>query len=540
MDEKEVQRRRREQDEKATRQRATILGLPYVDMRNIEDTLPLVPDMMPIAKMHQYRIVPLAKGGNEVMYQIGVTSQTPQSILQKIKREYQDRGDKLQFLLISASGYRAMMLRYDPPKRTAYDDIEIAQEGDSNTIAQVSQTLNMVSSEELFDFLIKQADKLGASDIHIENERDTIRVRMRVDGTLHPVAHLERSRYRVIMGELASRAGVSSASTESQSGHMQMEITTDQGTHLLNLRVETVPTLYGQDAVLRLFNFDESLLNLDLLGIPPRQRKEIDEIVSHPRGLVLMVGPTGSGKSTTLYSMLNALNTTDRKLITLEDPIEYGLSGMSQIPIDTTHGQTFADGLRSVLRLDPDVVMVGEIRDVDTARTAIQASITGHLVLSSFHANTTSTAFSRMIDMIGVNPIFSSAIRLLIAQRLVRRLVDRTKEAYEPDEATRNYVRRVLEKLPPDAEKPDLDNFKLWRPVPSEEAPFGYKGRVVIMEQLVVTEEIQRFIRGDVQDVHPETIEETARHEGMLTLEQVGVLAALRGETTLEEVGRVI
>ena len=540
MDEEEVQRRRREQDEKATRQRATILGLPYVDMRNLEDTLPLVPGMIPIEKMHQYRIVPLAKGGNEVMYQIGVTSQTPQSILQKIKREYQDRGDKLQFLLISASGYRAMMLRYDPPQRTAYDDIEIAKEGDSNTIAQVSQTLNLVSSEELFDFLIKQADRLGASDIHIENERDSIRVRMRVDGALHPVAQLERSRYRIIMGELASRAGVSSAAMESQSGHMQMEITTDQGTHLLNLRVETVPTLYGQDAVLRLFNFDESLLNLDLLGIPPRQRKEIDEVVSHPRGLVLMVGPTGSGKSTTLYSMLNALNTTDRKLITLEDPIEYGLSGMSQIPIDTTHGQSFADGLRSVLRLDPDVVMVGEIRDVDTARTAIQASITGHLVLSSFHANTTSTAFSRMIDMIGVNPIFSSAIRLLIAQRLVRRLVDHTKEAYEPDEATRKYVQRVLEKLPPDVEKPDLDNFKLWRPVPSEDAPFGYKGWVVIMEQLVVTDEIQKFIRGDVQDVHPETIEETARNEGMLTLEQVGVLAALRGETTLEEIARVI
>ena len=540
MDEEEVQRRRREQDEKATRQRATILGLPYVDMRNLEDTLPLVPGMIPIEKMHQYRIVPLAKGGNEVMYQIGVTSQTPQSILQKIKREYQDRGDKLQFLLISASGYRAMMLRYDPPQRTAYDDIEIAKEGDSNTIAQVSQTLNLVSSEELFDFLIKQADRLGASDIHIENERDSIRVRMRVDGALHPVAQLERSRYRIIMGELASRAGVSSAAMESQSGHMQMEITTDQGTHLLNLRVETVPTLYGQDAVLRLFNFDESLLNLDLLGIPPRQRKEIDEVVSHPRGLVLMVGPTGSGKSTTLYSMLNALNTTDRKLITLEDPIEYGLSGMSQIPIDTTHGHSFADGLRSVLRLDPDVVMVGEIRDVDTARTAIQASITGHLVLSSFHANTTSTAFSRMIDMIGVNPIFSSAIRLLIAQRLVRRLVDHTKEAYEPDEATRKYVQRVLEKLPPDVERPDLDNFKLWRPVPSEDAPFGYKGRVVIMEQLVVTEEIQKYIRGDVEDVHPESIEQTAKAEGMLTLEQVGVLAALRGETTLEEVARVI
>ena len=392
----------------------------------------------------------------------------------------------------------------------------------------------------MFDYIIKQADRLGASDIHIENQRDSIRIRMRVDGALHPVAMLERDRYRVIMGELASRAGISTAATASQSGHMQMDVTTDEGTHLLNLRVETVPTMYGQDAVLRLFNFDESLLNLDLLGIPEKQRQEIDEVVSHPRGLVLVVGPTGSGKSTTLYSMLNALNTSDRKLITLEDPIEYGLTGISQIPINTTEGQSFADSLRSVLRLDPDVVMVGEIRDTDTARTAIQASITGHLVLSTFHANSTATAFSRMIDMIGVNPIFSSAVRLIIAQRLVRRLVDTTKEEYEPDDATRSYVRRVLADVPGDVEQPNLDDFKLWRPKPSPDAPFGYKGRMVIMEQLIVNEEIQKFIRGDVADAHPETIEKTARQQGMLTLEQVGVLAALRGETTLEEVGRVI
>jgi type II secretory ATPase GspE/PulE/Tfp pilus assembly ATPase PilB-like protein len=256
--------------------------------------------------------------------------------------------------------------------------------------------------------------------------------------------------------------------------------------------------------------------------------------------MVLMVGPTGSGKSTTLYSILNALNTPDRKLITLEDPIEYGLSGISQIPIDTTGGQSFADGLRAVLRLDPDVVMVGEIRDKDTAKTAIQASITGHLVLSSFHANSTSAAFSRMIDLIGVNPIFSSAIRLVIAQRLVRRLHDETKEEYEPDEATKKYVQNILEGLPDDIDKPDLDNFKLWRPKPSEDAPFGYKGRVVIMEQMVVGESIQKFLRGDVKDVHTEAIEQAAREGGMLTLLQVGVLAALRGETTLDEVNRVI
>lgn len=540
MDEDKIQQRRREQEEKATRERGAILGLQYIDAREIEQSLPLVSDLLENSYMYQNYIVPLMRGGGTQPYRFGITSQTPQSLLQKMQKDYNDRGENIEFLLISQSGFRAFMNRYDPPEEVIYDDIQIAKEGDSETLASVSQTLNSVSSDNIFNYLIDQADSLGASDIHIENERDGIRIRMRVDGALHPVAKLSRDRYRVIMGELASRASISTAATDSQSGHVQKEITRAGATHLLNLRVETVPTMYGQDAVLRLFNFDETLLNLDLLGIPDRQRQEIDEVISHPRGMVLMVGPTGSGKSTTLYSMLNALNTSDRKLITLEDPIEYGLTGISQIPINTTGGQSFADGLRSVLRLDPDVVMVGEIRDQDTARTAIQASITGHLVLSSFHANSTSAAFSRMIDLIGVNPIFSSAIRLVVAQRLVRRLYDDSKEEYEPDEATRKYVKDILKDLPDTVDKPDLDNFKLWRPVPTDEVPFGYKGRVVVMEQLVVGDEIQKFLRGDVAEVHTEVIEKAARKQGMVTLLQAGVLTALRGETTLDEVNRVI
>jgi type II secretory ATPase GspE/PulE/Tfp pilus assembly ATPase PilB-like protein len=300
--------------------------------------------------------------------------------------------------------------------------------------------------------------------------------------------------------------------------------------------------MYGQDAVLRLFNFDESMLNLDLLGIPPKEMSEINEITSHPRGMMMMVGPTGSGKSTTLYSILNALNNTSRKIITLEDPIEYGISGITQIPIDTTHGSTFADGLRSVLRLDPDVVMLGEIRDVDTAKTAIQASITGHLVLSSFHANSTSAAFSRMIGMIGINPIFSSAIRLLIAQRLVRRLYDESKEEYEPDEATKNWVKKTLEGVSPERMQGiDINNFKLYRPKPHPDAPFGFKGRIVVMEQMVVNPQIQQFLRGDIADANPEAIEAEAKKSAdLITLIQAGTLAALRGETTLEEVNRAI
>lgn len=536
MNEEEVQRKRRQNEEEATARRANILGLPYLDTREFENDLPLVKDLIDVDQMHSDFIIPLQRGGGDEHYQYMVTSQTPRSLIEKMTQAYSDEGERVDFFLVSNSAYKVFMLRYDPPKEVIYDDIKIAGAGDSETIRQVSATLNAVPTDKVFDYLLDQADKLGASDIHIENLRHAIRIRMRVDGILHPVAEIDRDRYRIFMGELSSRANVSTASNRPQSSHMQKDITRNGSTHLLNIRVEMVPTMYGQDAVLRLFNFDETLLNLDLLGLTKDELDQIKEIISHPRGLVLMVGPTGSGKSTTLYSIINALNTTERKIITLEDPIEYGIAGISQIPIHPDEGESFADGLRSVLRLDPDVVMVGEIRDADTARTAIQASITGHLVLSSFHANSTSAAFSRMIDLIGVNPIFSTSVRSLIAQRLVRKLTD-DKQAYTPDEATKRYVQTVLAGVNTDY---DLNNFQLYKPVPSAQAPFGYLGRSAIMEQLIVTEPIQKFIRGDVQDINTNEIEKTARSTGMLTLEQKGVLAALRGETTLDEIARVV
>ncbi len=540
MNESDIQSRRRDQDEEATRKRASILGVQYLDTREFEQDMPLIRDVLNIEEMYGGRLVPLDIDQGSQTYKFGMTSQTPQSLVSELATNYKDTGKTAHFFLISGSAFRTLMLRFDPPKKVIYDDIEIAKDGDSNTLVEVSKTLASVGSDDVFNYLIDQADRLGASDIHVENMRDSIRIRMRVDGALHPVAVLEGDRYRVIMATLASRAGISTAANEPQSGQIHHDIHRDGASHVLNLRIETVPTLFGQDAVMRLFNFDTSMLNLDLLSISELERQRIDEVISHPRGLVMMVGPTGSGKSTTLYSILNALNTPDRKLITLEDPVENTVPGITQIPINTTEGQKFADGLRSVLRLDPDVVMVGEIRDDETARTAIQASITGHLVLSSFHANSTSTAFSRIIDMIGQNPIFSSAVRLLIAQRLVRKLWDDSKEAYDPDEATRKWVRQVLEGLPATVDVPDLNNFKLYRPVTTDDAPFGYKGRVPIMEQLEVTEEIQKYLRGDVADVNAEAIEATAKKQGMITLLQAGVLAALRGETTLDEINRVI
>lgn len=540
MNEEELQKKRRDNEEIATANRARILGLHYLDTRDFENDLPLVRDVLTKKEMHEGSIIPIQKGGGEAEYQFIVTSQTPRTLIQRLTKEYVDNGERVEFFLVSNSAYKVFMLRHDPPQEVEYNDIKIAAEGDSATFDAVSNTLNIVSTEKVFDFLLDQADKLGASDIHIENMRDTIRIRMRVDGMLHPVANIDKDRYRILMGELSSRANVSTASNKPQSGHMQKEITRGNTSHVLNIRVETVPTMYGQDAVMRLFNFDESLLNLDLLGLSDEERAEIDNVINRPHGLVMIVGPTGSGKSTTLYSILNALNTTDKKIITLEDPIEYGITGIEQIPINTNNGGSFGEGLRSVLRLDPDVVMIGEIRDADTARTAIQTSITGHLVLSSFHANNSAAAFSRMIDLVGVNPIFSTSIRLVVAQRLVRKLSGE-KSVRPATDSEIAYIKKVLDGVPAEKlEGINLDQITLYDPVKTEENPFGYAGRTIIMEQLIVSDEIQAFIRGDVTEVNTKAIEAAAKKNGMLTLEQKGVIAALKGVTTLEEVIRVI
>ncbi|HEX6258186.1 MAG TPA: ATPase, T2SS/T4P/T4SS family [Candidatus Saccharimonadales bacterium] len=540
MDDIKNQERYREQEERSTLERAAILGLEYLDTRTMEATLPLAKNVLPVQSMYKGHIVPLKASSEANPYLFGITSSTPQSVLKMLRENYNQHGLNVHFVLISNSGFRAFMRRFDPPKEVVYEDVKIAPTGDSDTIEQVSKTLESVRTDDVLDYLIDQADLLTASDIHLECQRSNVRIRFRVDGALHPVAIISHDKYRILLASIASKSNISTAATDAQSGHMQQEIARGDKKHILNMRIETVPTVYGQDIVIRLFNFDESLLNLDLLGIADTERKEIDEVVSHPRGMVLMVGPTGSGKSTTLYSIINALNSPERKIITLEDPVEYSIAGISQIPVNTAGGDSFADKLRAVLRLDPDVVMVGEIRDIDAAKTAIQASITGHLVLSTFHAGSAATAFSRMIDLIGVNPIFSTAIRLVIGQRLVRRLDEATKQEYEPDDATKRWIRKVLEDLPDHAEKPDLENIRLFKPVVTPESPFGYKGRIVLMEQMVIDEEIQKFLRGDITDINASTIEAVAKKQGMVTLLQAGVLQALKGETTLEEVNRVI
>jgi type II secretory ATPase GspE/PulE/Tfp pilus assembly ATPase PilB-like protein len=309
----------------------------------------------------------------------------------------------------------------------------------------------------------------------------------------------------------------------------------------INLRVETVPTIDGIDVVMRLFNMRQDMYTLDRLGLSAKERAVVDDIIKKPTGLVMAVGPTGSGKTTTLYSILNSLNSEERKIITIEDPVEYQFQGITQISVTSQTGQetNFADKLRAVLRLDPDIVMVGEIRDGDTAKTALQAALTGHLVLSTFHAGSAAAALARLIDVIEENPLFLSAIRLIMAQRLVRRLDDTTKQPYQPDEATKARIKTVIDSLPASVQKPDPDAMQLYKPGKSADNPYGYRGQVALREQFLMTDEMQRLLQANVR-IPTADIERAAVQGGMTTMLQDGVLKALAGETTLEEVFRVL
>ena len=296
------------------------------------------------------------------------------------------------------------------------------------------------------------------------------------------------------------------------------------------------------DIVMRLFNMQADMYTLDRLGLSSMERTVVDDIIKKPNGLVLAVGPTGSGKTTTLYSILNTLNSDTRKIITIEDPVEYQFEGITQISVTSETGDEthFADKLRAVLRLDPDVVMVGEIRDNDTAKTSLQASLTGHLVLSTFHAGSAAAALTRMVDIIGQNPLFTSAIRLIMAQRLIRRLDNETKIAYQPDAATLKQLQDIVDSLPPIYKKPDISNLTLYKPGSSTDNPFGFNGQIAIREQMVMSDALRALLLRPSAQISTQMIEETAVQAGMLTMLHSALFKLLSGETTVEEVFRVL
>jgi general secretion pathway protein E len=405
--------------------------------------------------------------------------------------------------------------------------------GDDSDLASLAEglpkTSDLLDSENdapvirLINALIAEAVKVKASDIHIEPYEKALSVRLRIDGVLREVLSLPARMTPVLTSRVKVMARLDIAERRvPQDGRISIAL----GGKAVDVRVSTLPARFGERVVMRILDKDEARLDLDGLGMPAEILRRFKHALARPNGIILVTGPTGSGKTTTLYGALTILNEPSRNILTVEDPVEYAIDGVGQTQINPKVGMTFATGLRAILRQDPDIVMVGEIRDVETAEIAVQASLTGHLVLSTVHTNSAAGAITRLRDM-GVEPfLLSSTVAAVMAQRLVRRLCPSCKAPYEADAATRKLVG-----------VPQGQSATLYSAVGCGRCNHtGYEGRVGVYELIVVDEKLKRLIHDNANE---HDIADYAFAHGD-TLAQSGFRHALAGMTSIEEVMRVV
>jgi general secretion pathway protein E/type IV pilus assembly protein PilB len=406
------------------------------------------------------------------------------------------------------------------------DRVELLEqiESDGSELSEMAQEPSVV---RLVNEILLEAIETRASDVHIESQQSGLKIRYRVDGVLHsqPVPS-EINRFQAaIISRLKIMARLNIAERRlPQDGRIQLKVAGRE----VDIRVSVIPMIHGEGIVLRILDKGSMEFSLRKIGLEEDQYQTFRELIQLPHGIILVTGPTGSGKSTTLYSSLLEIRDDETKIITTEDPVEYQLEGINQIQVHSKIGLTFAHSLRSILRHDPDVILIGEIRDLETAENAIQASLTGHLVFSTLHTNDAAGAYTRMVDM-GVEPfLVSSTVEAVLAQRLVRTLCKHCKEPYHPSH----------EDLPPDFPFDKLTGDKpLFRSTGCRECrQVGYFGRIGIFELLVTTEKIRELSQGRASTWH---ITQAAAEQGMRNLRQDGWLKVLSGKTTIEEVARV-
>ncbi len=396
------------------------------------------------------------------------------------------------------------------------DDIDLERLKDLASDAPVIRAVNR---------LIARAVEERASDIHIEPNEDGLAVRFRIDGAMRDIDPLPATMKLAFVSRIKVMSGLNIAEKRlPQDGRLRLAV---RG-HDIDLRVATSPTIHGESVVMRILDRSNLALQFDTLGFDQITLNKYLPVLKRPHGIVLVTGPTGSGKTTTLYASLSELNTTDRKILTVEDPIEYRLGGISQTQVSAQIGLNFAAALRSFLRQDPDVMMVGEIRDLETAQVAVQAALTGHTILSTLHTNTAASAVTRLLDM-GVEPfLITSTLNAVLAQRLVRRLCPHCKEAFKP-------TRDALETI--DSNHKLQSIVTLYKPVGCDNCGHtGFRGRVALLELLVMDEAIGQLV---LHRAEAREIQRTAIAAGMRTMLEDGIIKAEEGQTTIEEVLRV-
>ena len=444
--------------------------------------------------------------------------------------------DPLNFLAqknleaIIGSGIELELLRsLDMDK--ALDSLYASKKVKGLDLGKASEDINVTKGAEdapiikLVNLIINEAVKERASDIHVEPLEKKFRVRYRIDGVLHEVPGPPKRLEGSVISRIKIMAGMDIAEKRlPQDGRIKMVSDKKE----LDLRVSSLPSIHGESIVMRILDKTSFFVGLEDVGFLPKEKKDFEKLINLPNGMILVTGPTGSGKTTTLYATLSHINQKDRKVIMIEDPVEYQLDGVNQVQVKPQIGLTFASGLRSMLRQAPDIIMVGEIRDLETAQIAVQSALTGHLIFSTLHTNDACGAITRLIDM-GVKPyLASSTVQGVLAQRLVRTICPSCREAYKPSEEEAKIL-----SLSPE----EVNSLKLYRGKGCPTCAYtGYKGRMGIFELFIMTDEARELVLNNSSSTE---LNKKAKESGMKGLKEDGLNKVKRGYTTVEEVMRV-
>ncbi len=518
---------------------AYLLGIPYIDVGSQKidlETLALIPE--PIARAHS--IVAYKK--SDVALEVAMLQTADLPAIDFVRKK---TGLKILPRLTSSASIKRALVQYQKSLKDDFGDVirretgALAAAGQGSDLKKAAEDLPVI---RVVDTLLKHAVLQGASDIHVEPQEADVLVRYRVDGLLREAMTLPKSAASAVTARVKVLANLKLDEKRlPQDGRFKQDLDGEK----VAFRVSILPTVYGEKVVMRLLREGGGGFTLEGLGFHGDGLERVHAAMRQTTGLILTTGPTGSGKSTTLYTTLDLLNTPDVNISTIEDPVEYQLKRVNQTQVNADIGFNFSDGLRSLVRQDPDIIMVGEIRDGETASLAINAALTGHLVLSTLHTNSAAGAIPRLIDM-GAQPfLLVSTLRVIIAQRLVRKLAQKkekyslTKDGVAALEKSVDMARVLRALQAEDIVKKDATwtDIPFFRPLPSPETEDGYKGRVGIHEVMAVSEPIRQLIISGAPDTK---IEEQAKAEGMLTMIEDGIFKAVLGQTTVEEVLRVI
>ncbi len=526
-----VLRMNRKMQEANAEEQAKLLGLPYVNFNSLPADLNAM-SIFSRQEAEQYKAVPFSKEGSSVrIAAVDPKNEAFSAKLTELGSKYQ-----IQLYVMSSASLAYALTFYKnivTPKEHQEDIIRLeAKDGYAKELRSFSGGADRVT--DLLAMAFASAMELSASDIHFESEEHQVKVRLRIDGVLQDMVLLDKS----LQNPLISRIKILT--------HLKLNVTNLPqdgrltfywGNEAIDVRLSTLPSSFGEGVVLRLLGVGAARLEIHELGLVGRSEKVIEEVLQRPNGMVITTGPTGSGKTTTLYSFLMELNDPGLKIITIEDPVEYKLEGIQQTPIDSRVQFGFARALRAILRQDPDIVMVGEIRDAETAETALQAALTGHIVLSTLHTNDSFGAIPRLSSM-GMKPfIMAPAINAVIAQRLVRKLCNVCKKETTLSPELEERVEKLLKSIPPEAEV-QVPEKRVYFKAPGCDSCHltGYKGRIGIYEVIAINDAMKELILKEASMLE---MKQQALKDGTLLMAQDGLIKAMLGITDVEEVFRV-